>query len=209
MHPVDCPAWEYEDHPRHREILFRTHKALALRLRRNQLNLSACACDSRPVHEELFRELTPLYCEYYAGHYRGEQYRCLREYRVGIPSDNRVGCAPESVLSEMEKWRAVVATFFEQLPVALTRQTPGQLLRYAVATASAFFVSILTLHPYANGNGHAARFIVWAVLGSIGRWPRRFPIEPKPAEPRYSQLVRSYRDGDREPLEMFLLTQLL
>lgn len=64
------------------------------------------------------------------------------------------------------------------------------------------------IHPYANGNGHVARFLIWSVLGKYNFWPRRFTIEPRPNEPRFIELIVRHRNGDREPLVEFVLSQL-
>jgi len=53
-----------------------------------------------------------------------------------------------------------------------------QKLAYAVIFACSIFVTFLQIHPYANGNGHAARLVVWAILGRYGYWPKSWPIEP-------------------------------
>src|SRR5579863_9317891 len=96
MHPPDCPAWEYENHPKQATIPARVSEILTA-LATGHMDTLALATNSRVVHGGVFRELTPAECKYYAGHYRGEQFRCLRFYRVEVPADRRVGAPPESV----------------------------------------------------------------------------------------------------------------
>src|ERR1700693_3690222 len=96
MHPLDCPAWEYNTHPQKGTIATRVSEML-IALASGGLNTISVATDSRDVHRSTFRELTPPDCEYYAGHYRGEAFRCLRFYRVQVASDPRVGAMPGSV----------------------------------------------------------------------------------------------------------------
>jgi hypothetical protein len=87
--------------------------------------------------------------------------------------------------------------------------TPKERLRYVLALTCHAFVAFLTVHPYANGNGHAGRFMVWSIMGRYGHWPRRWPIDPKPPDPPYSQLITLCRDGDPVPLERYLLQMLI
>src|SRR5436309_1413537 len=97
MHPPDCPAWEYSNHPESQGVLQREVKAALVALVSGELDTLVTAFDSRPVHRRLFRRLTPPNFEYYAGHYRGEAFRCLRSYSVTVQSDPRVGAPPQGV----------------------------------------------------------------------------------------------------------------
>jgi Fic family protein len=78
----------------------------------------------------------------------------------------------------------------------------------AVALVSALFEQFLRIHPFANGNGHAARLLLIAMLGRSGYWLQRFRIEPRPPEPTYSEAIKASRDGNRAPLEQFVLSLL-
>lgn len=82
-----------------------------------------------------------------------------------------------------------------------------QKLLNTVIFACKVFEIVLRVHPYANGNGHAARFIVWAILGRYGFWPRSWawPLDPRPSDPPYSRIIFEYRNGNRQPLEEFVL----
>jgi fido (protein-threonine AMPylation protein) len=166
------------------------------------------ALDTREVHRRVFQGLTPAGYEYYAGHYRGERFRCLRYYPVAVQNDPRVGRPPESVAFWIRELNAAVRSGLTALDAnaLLTRQ---QKLRYLIALTCRAFVQFLTVHPYANGNGHAGRFIVWSVLGRYGHWPRRWPVHPRPGDPPYSELITRCRDGDALPLESYLLQTLI
>src|SRR5262245_28874874 len=89
-HPPDCPEFEYNNHPdRAVELPGRVADVL-LRVRFGRLETRTAASDTRKVHGFLFDRLTPAGHSYFAGHYRGEEFRCLRRYEVRVGSHN--GC---------------------------------------------------------------------------------------------------------------------
>lgn len=210
MHPPDCPFFEYKQIPHHSQTLADRTIGIVAALRRGSLDGVQLARDSRPVHDRLFAGLTPLNCHYYAGHYRGETFRCLQHYVVGVPNDPRVGLPAEKVLHAMAAIARDIGSALEALDAHhLDQRLPhGERLYAAVKVACAILELILRVHPYANGNGHAARFIVWAVLGRYGYWPRDWPIEPRPPDPPYTDLIVQYRNGNPAPLEEFMLKRL-
>ena len=67
MHPSDCPAWEYNDHPNKTSILQEKIKPLLIELRNGDLDSLTSASNTRPVHFRLFRQLAPDECTYFAG----------------------------------------------------------------------------------------------------------------------------------------------
>jgi hypothetical protein len=60
-----------------------------------------------------------------------------------------------------------------------------------------------------NGNGHAARFVLWTILGRYGYWPERWRVDPRPPDPPYTQLIFDYRSGNHEPLETYVLQSVV
>lgn len=82
---------------------------------------------------------------------------------------------------------------------------PEDKLLYAIAVACRFFDAFLRIHPYADGNGHCARVIMWAILGRFGYWLRHWPIDPRPADP-YVRLIELYRAGRPDHLEKHILS---
>jgi Fic family protein len=80
---------------------------------------------------------------------------------------------------------------------------------YVVASACRIFEWFLRIHPYVNGNGHAARFCLWALLGRYGLWPVSWPIDPRPDDPPYTDLIVKYRNGNQVPLETFIMESLV
>jgi len=210
LHPIGCPDWEYKNHPNYvpGDILSRVI-GIVHDLRRGRTDSSHLASDTRPTHTRMFHDLSPQGHEYYVGHYRGENFRCLQYYTVGIMGDPSVGLDPTLVTGRMGQFERLVRGGLAALDQAsqLPRvQVSGQQkLLCALAFACRVFELFLRIHPYANGNGHMARFIVWAILGRYGYWPYRWPIEPRPSDPPYTDLIKRYRAGIHAPLEIYIL----
>lgn len=206
MHPSDCPAWEYDTHPDRLTVLRAATDLLLGQLFAGRLDAASLAGDSRQAHHTLFHRLTPYRCDYYAGHYRGENYRCLRFLRVGIASDRRVGFEPDQVLPAIVQLSIRVRLALSKLD-QLSDEF-HQLLQ-AVSLAAEILELLLRIHPYANGNGHIARLAVVAILARYNYRLRNWPVEPRPEDPPYVQLIVAYRSGNHQPLEDFLLRQIL
>ncbi len=207
-HPPDCPVFDYEHHPDWQSILpVRVNQAL-VRLVDRTIDSRATVLESRPLHSDLFSRLTPSGYDYFAGHYRGEEYRCLQYYAVRVVGDPRVGVAPAAVGYWLDQLGSVVRTGLDALDADATLSRQDR-LRYLLVFVCRVFELFLRIHPYANGNGHVARFMVWCILGRYGHWPRRWAIEPRPPDPPYSDYIKRYRDGDRAPLESFVASMLI
>ncbi|MGH7121081.1 MAG: Fic family protein [Acetobacteraceae bacterium] len=205
FHPRDCPEFEYAQHPG-RAVLGQRVQCLLLDLTAGRREGRASALETRPIHANLFSGLAPPGYEYYAGHYRGEPFCCLRYYRVGVQDDPRVGADPAAV-GHLMTWFAVeIAAALDALDAG-QRSTTDE-LRYLIRFACAALVEFLGIHPYANGNGHVARLLIWCILGRYGYWPVRWSVEPRPPDPPYTEFIRRYRDGDKAPLELFVAAML-
>src|SRR5438128_2082920 len=100
--PIVCPDWEYKDVDNHEAILkIRTAQVLKAIFIADPASMIRIIKDTRRVHRPYFSGLTPPGFEYYAGNYRGSPFTCLREYKVGIQSDPRVGHPPGIVSRSM------------------------------------------------------------------------------------------------------------
>ena len=197
IHPADCPPFDYEECPERAAILPRQAARLLYCLRTGELDTLGSAADTRDAHLCLYRELTPAGCEYYAGHYRGEPFRCLRNYPVMLPGDPTVGAPPGQVTNLMARLSEEISASLKgldegnNLPEA--QVSAAQKIGYILTFACHCFEWFLRIHPYANGNGHAARFLLLAILARFGHWPRKYwRLEPKPPEP-YTSMIVSYR----------------
>lgn len=208
MKPHDCPSnWEYKDHTDYTKILpFRCRESL-VRLRDAGATVPANIQDTRHEHGGMFAGLTPPNCDYFAGHYRGEEYRCLRYYDVQIASDPLVGAPYSYVAAEMEIFgKAVLDTIAaldaaNELPTAVLPEEHK--LLHAVQFACRALTEFLRIHPYANGNGHIGRWLVIALLNRYGYWPKSWPLD---GHPPYDKHLYDYRRGHCDGLESFVLS---
>lgn len=206
MHPADCPRWEYQEHPHRAAVPIRC-EAILNRLEKHTLPIDSSLRDSRPLHKEMFENLTPLACPYFAGNYRGERFKCLRHLEVRVPADARVGVKSTLVAAQLANLLSnVLSSGLKALEDAFKipdeRLAPAQKTNYVVKFSCRLLNEFLRIHPYANGNGHIGRLIVWLVLARFGYWPKEWPLDGHPA---YDDLLSKYRDGYEQALEDFVL----
>lgn len=209
MQPLDCPAFDYSKHPERDRLLLAASVRLLRQLWLNSPPLPRLT-DTRPVHGDLFKGLCPVNYEYFAGHYRGEEYRCLKSYAVGVHGDPRVGYPPERVRGTMADLARSIEANLAALDAASEQPTlsAAQKLVFVVAYACRLFVEFLTIHPYADGNGHVARWLLIGTLGKQGYLLKDFPIEPSPDRPLYLDMIFRHRNGEVEVLELYVLRKI-
>jgi hypothetical protein len=192
--PHDCPAFEYEHHPDRATKLPHRVAAILSDLRRRIIDSLAAACDTREVHQRVFSGLTPPRQPYYAGHYRGEDFHCLRRYRVFV--NGREGCPPSNVHLMMAELSKSIATAITALDVGNSQPNsivpPELKLIHTIQVACRFFDLI-------------GQVCLWAILARYGYFPVRWPIDPRPPDPPYTQLLLDYRAGNRDGLEQYIL----
>lgn len=207
MHPPDCPQnWEYRQHTKVGILADRCAKMLTS-LRNGRVVIDDSTRDTRASHEQLFTELTPPNSPCFAGHYRGEPFRCIEYYEVRIDGDPRVGVPAGRVAADIANLADnIVRAGFSALKVGFSvpdsRLPPEEKLYYLVTFACRVLVEFLRVHPYANGNGHMGRWIVWLILFKFGYWPQKWPLDTSPP---YARLIELHRDGNPSPLESYVL----
>lgn len=208
---LPCPDWEYADIADAQAVL----QARALRLIRRLLledgfDALTTGRDTRPVHAEIFEGLTPPGFEWFAGNYRGARRPCLEQYEVKIDADPLVGTPSASVTAEMQRFGEALEGGLRALDAASSGATNQvDLLLRAVRLAALLFTNFLTIHPYANGNGHLARFLVWLILRRYGYAPELWTIHPRPSFALYSAAISAYRRGETSHLEKLILLSIL
>lgn len=202
-----CPEWEYKNHPQYSAIVPARALDIMGALSTDLAASAATAIDTRQAHQKLFSELVPSGYDYYAGHYRGEDFPCLKRSSVGIRGDPRVGAPPHKVSLRMHRLSSAIRNIITALDKEAPISTSQELLRL-VAFISRSFVDFLTIHPYVNGNGHAARTILCSIMLHYGFKPV-WSIDSHPQEPEYSALIINYRSGNTAPLEAYVLQWLI
>lgn len=209
---VGCPGWDYRLTPTADTELPRRHEAVLLDLDHGRYDARIHATDTRVTHRRFFAGLTPPECDYYAGNYRGSHFHCLRAFAVGVDADRAVGAAPDEVAGRMQELAQLLSVAIDALDEAsnpdLRRLAPEETLLQCVAVAARAFHEFLTIHPYADGNGHMSRFLVWALLKRYGHRPNRWTIEPRPVAHGYSQAISQARRGSPQALEAMILSAL-
>ncbi len=208
MSPVQtCPEWEYRHHPQYNTVVRARAVELQGTLSTDRTASAATAIDTRSAHRKLFSEVTPVGYDYYAGHFRGEDFPCLKKCVVGITSDPRVGELPHRVAFRMYR----LSSFIKQIITALDKEKPiatKEELQRLVEFVGKSFVDFLTIHPYVNGNGHAARTIMCSILSHYG-FRSGWHIDCHPPDPEYTTLITQHRGGNPEPLQRHILEWLL
>ena len=167
------------------------------------------ARDTRPIHRDLFAGLGPAGHEYYVGNYRGFHKTCLRSYEVSV--GDPLACSKAvTVQADIARYGTAIVNAVEQIDRAIVSAPrgldPAQRTIAIVRVACEAFVRFLTIHPYADGNGHVARSLLWILLRHFGFIPDKWTIDPRPAFPDYGTMIAMHRRGTTAPLEQFVLT---
>lgn len=200
-----CPAkgWDYDRNPRYLPRLRSRCEEILRDMRKPGFRLLEEAKDTRNVHRQMFKGTTPICFPYFAGNYRGDsRYKCLKNYgvRIGVFP----GTAPQLVQQHMNALSKSIDGHAASVN-ANVGLTPQNRLLFVVSAVCAALVAHQSIHPYANGNGHAGRFLVWSLLLHFGYVPRFWPLEERPPDPPYGSCITAYRLGNPQPLEAFVL----
>lgn len=212
MVDLPCPGqWDYEQLPKRVQTLAGRTEALLKELVAGAFPQPESAADTRAVHKRMFDGLTPPRFAYYAGNYRGTPgLRCLDVYEVEVEADPMVGTVAEEVAAEMATLATEIRDGMTKADAvnADTTRDEGERILEIVTIACDAFVRFLTIHPYANGNGHAGRFLIWSFLVRYRLFPTAWTIEPRPDHKHYSNGIYLYRRGSKDRLLQAVLSAL-
>lgn len=196
-------GWDYKNHSTPQQRHDRCVQVL-MDLRSGKFAPLLHAVDTRAVHAQMFAGMTEMGQEYFAGHYRGEPFPYLDRYNITVGNDDRVGADFSVVAAEMIPLGDYVRSV---LSWNQGRLTSGQDLIALVGQVCTVLVEFLRVHPFADGNGHLGRFLVWILLHAFGVHPRRWPLNDRPWG-NYVELLTRFRDGETQPLVNYVLDHI-
>lgn len=172
-----------------------------------QFDIAELIVDTRKVHRHLFLDLTPSGYEYFAGHYRGEQFPELENYEiVRLPGALQDCCKAPAVPQVMQRFGLAIKKGIQKLDSFTSQNSPKDSLNGVVKFACDACVTFCQIHPYANGNGHISRFMIIAILSRYGYTVNDFYIDPRPISRNYIPFVIQYGRGNKLPLLYWLTT---
>lgn len=203
MHLLGGHGWQYSQFstPEEREDRCR---AVLVDLVGGRIDALASACDSRAVHQMMFSGMHPAGMDYLAGNYRGAPIGVLSCYDVEF--DGRQGTPFAQVAAKIGILAERVRAEADGIPRQVF-SSPGMQLFVTVGVACELMVRFMTIHPYADGNGHIGRYVIWAFLHHFNVHAKRWPLNERPG-PNYFDHIRSYRAGQRKPLIEFVLNHI-
>jgi len=210
--PPGCPNWDYSNHPECSNRLPASSATLLVSIESGNRSLSTDLEDTRPIHKSLFAKLWPAGHAYYVGNYRGlETKKCLKFYDVFIENDDLVGTPADSVHKEITELGETIVRMADEMTAKFDADgtSPADRAVSTVQLACLAFVNFLTVHPFANGNGHVARAILIHVLRHFGFRLNRWTLDPRPQFGQlanYDDMIYKHRRGETAPLEQFVLS---
>lgn len=205
-------GWEYENHSNYSTVE-ETCNQVINELIDDITRQDEVISDTRKFHKRIFSKVTPKHHDYFAGNYRGSCYDLLKDYPVWIGPYE--GSKPENVHSDMIKFTEETISSFNKLcneSQAYASISKAQKLMVFCRFLSISFVKFLAIHPYANGNGHISRLIVWVFLQkenlnqgfwSVANRPGIFKGVP------LDQCIDLFRRGDQRFLALYFLQGIM
>lgn len=205
----NCGDWEYETHPDQSGLKRRCERLIKWMLRWPR-RFNRYGFDTRPGHAFMFAGMAPQDCTCILGTYRGDQQcQALTNYLVQVPADSRVGFRPDLVTNAIKALEGQLHQVFQNFEAWLAGKYPDVpedvVLTRLVDIVCTALEMFLRIHPYANGNGHAARLLVWVLLTRHGFPPESWPLDESVA---YSKALTEYRNANRRPLNVLVLRSI-
>lgn len=85
------------------------------------------------------------------------------------------------------------------------KPTPEQALARLIVNICYALERFLTIHPYANGNGHCGRLLAWGLFARQGFFPLGLPLDERPP---YDDALFEHRRGNPLHLQVVMLQAL-
>ncbi|MBV7418435.1 Fic family protein [Comamonas sp. CMM03] len=190
--------WEYDNHP-NKDIVSTRCQEIIKNLTGKIQEIFQVLQETRPSHKFMFENVVPTNKIYLAGNYRGAKYPQLCDrpvYIAGFPGGHfsQVENLMKNFHHTLSQNIAKLSDYFKKNPL-----TAQQKIFALSKFVSIYFVQFLAIHPYANGNGHISRLLVWCIFNfklvkcSFWSVPNR-NINPP------DQYIAAYRLGNQVPL---------
>lgn len=208
----NCDNWEYKTHPQIDKLRIRSEE-LVDAIRRYPRLARRYGFDTRKAHSFLFTPLAPNKCRHFAGQYRGfVRCRYLMRYRVGVGAADPMVGAPfppnivDQAMQQLETRLAQAESAFEAwMAASAPKPQPLEAVGRLVKVVCIALESFLTIHPYANGNGHCGRLLAWAMFARQGFFPLGLPLDERPP---YDDALYEHRRGNTVMLQLVMLQAL-
>ena len=196
--------WDYEAH-KNRLLVTKACQKLQARVAKDIEEIKQVKQDTRGFHYEIFKSVTPANKTAFAGNYRGSEFQYLKNYNVSI--GNHRGTVANQVAESMREFHLLFVKSLEQFnqkSLELPKET--KLILYS-RLISHFVVTFLSIHPYANGNGHISRLIAWAMFCDKGFNIQSWDLDKRPDQP-FDSFIAMYQQGHRDSMAHYFM-QLL
>lgn len=193
--------WEYSEHPKKDDVEVFCEKLLNL-LAGDQQEVFSILGDTRPTHKKMFEMVVPVGGEYLAGNYRGAYFPQLVDRPVYIPTVYGYadpGAQFDKVHEFMDAFHKFVDSSLSILRQKASVWSPRERIVAYTKFVGTCFVRFLEIHPYANGNGHISRLLVWCLF-AIKSINCSFWNVPKRNDQPTDQMVTDFRRGNQNAL---------
>lgn len=199
-----CDNWDYEDHE-NRHLVTKACHDIQVRVSSNFSEIKEVMKLTRPYHHEIFKCVVPDDKEAYAGNYRGSDYPYLKYYNVCIGS--HIGEEAARVHQTMQSFHTLLAAAISDFESKTTQFSQKKRVVIYARLISHFVVTFLSIHPYANGNGHISRLIAWALFSYKGFNVINWDLDKRPDRP-FDDFIAMYQQGRKEAMVIYFLTLL-
>lgn len=195
--------WEYENHPASFDVVKKTGD-LINELALDAVRLEGTFKDTRPHHRFIFLTVATGEHQWCAGNYRGARLPYLALCEAGLYSQGKLvqACVhPSAVARRMSNFHEKLVSELDRLKkVAKAQQlAPAKMLVAVANLVGTFFANFLEIHPYANGNGHISRILVWCLFRVFGINSKFWNVVHRNARPE-DELILQYRNNNKKPL---------
>ncbi|WP_213766777.1 Fic family protein [Caballeronia sp. dw_19] len=211
---------------------------LLARLRSGEVPERIYLKDTRPVHKALFEGMTAKGCGYFAGNYRGSRDCLIDyDVTIGFDRRGEVigTTAASNVAVEMDALHAEISadikSYFSEQSSEEVAAVEADVSKPAEGDVEAgggiadgdvdedtfiknldialeHMVNLMIIHPYANGNGHVGRFLLFCFLSLMGLAVEDWPLDERPPEP-YDFFIARFREGFPNELRQFVIEQII